>query len=136
MGRKGEVKTVSDGYALNFLIPRKLAEMGTPAAIAHAERQKSETTTESKIQADLLQKNLTALQGASLEITGKASEKGNLFSGIHAEQIAAELKKQKGIDLLPTYLVLDKPIKEVGERRIPIKVGDKTGSFTLVVKSL
>ena len=134
VGRKGEVKSVSDGHALNFLIPRKCAEMGTPAAIARAERFKNEAATEEKIQADLLQKNLSALPGIILEIEGKANEKGHLFSGIHAEQIAAELRKQKGIALLPKFIALAHPIKEVGEHEISVNVQGTAGKFTLVVK--
>src|SRR3989338_7023863 len=92
VGRKNEIKNVSDGYALNMLIPRKLAVMGTPAAIAHAERVKSEQDTERKIQEDLLFKNLSSMQGLNVEISGKANEQGHLFASIHADQIVAAVK--------------------------------------------
>lgn len=135
VGRRNEVKNVSDGYALNSLIPKKLAVAGTPATIAHAERQKLEEETERKVQEDLLFKNLSSTQGVVVEFSGKANEQGHLFASIHAESITEALKKQKGIDMLPTFLQLDKPIKEVGEHKIPVKVQGKTGSFTLVVKA-
>lgn len=134
VGRKNEVETVSDGYALNLLIPKKLAVAGTPATIAHAERLKSEGSVKRKIQEDLLLKNLATLDGVVIEMSEKANEQGHLFAGIHANAIAAALKKQKGIDLLPEFLVLHKPVKEVGERIITVKAHDRAGKFALIVK--
>lgn len=134
VGRKNDVKNVSDGYAINFLIPRKFAEMGTNTAVARAERMKSEAAVSQKIQADLLLKSLQSFDGASFEITEKANEKGHLFSGIHKETIAAQLKKQKGVNLSPEFIVLAHPIKEVGEHKIEIAAHGKTALVTLVVK--
>ena len=135
VGRKNEVKNVSDGYALNMLIPKKLVVPGTPATIAHAERLKSEEDTERKIHENLLFRNLAGVQGLTIEISGKANEQGHLFASIHPEAIITELKKQKGVNLSPEFLQLDKPIKEVGEHKISVKVQGKTGEFTLVVKA-
>lgn len=136
VGRKNEVKNVSDGYAFNFLIPRKLAEMGTPQAIAKVERTRNQQETERRIQTDLLLKNIKALEGMTLELSEKANEKGHLFSGIHKETIATELKKQKRIDILPEFVELPKPIKEAGEYKISLKAQDKIVELTLVVKPL
>ncbi len=136
LGRKNDVKNVSDGYALNQLIPKKLAVLGTPASIAHAERLKSEQDSERKIQEDLLFKNLASVEGVRVELSGKANEKGHLFASIHRETIVSELKKQKGVDILPEFLQLDKPIKEVGEHKIIFKVQGKTGGFILSVKAI
>lgn len=134
VGRKYDVKNVSDGYALNLLIPKRLAEIGTASSIGRAERMKSQNLTSQKIQEDLLLKNLASLNGVVVEISGKANDKGHLFASIHAETIVKELKAQKGIVVLPEFLVLEKPVKEIGEHEIPVKVQDKTGKFTLVVK--
>ncbi len=135
VGRKSEVKNVSDGYALNFLFPRKLAQTGTPHAIAGAERARVQAEAEQKIHADLIQKNLKSLEDVVVEMSGKASEKGHLFSGIHKEVIVAELKKQKGVDLLPEFIILPHPIKAVGEHVIPVKTQGKTASFKLLVRA-
>lgn len=136
VGKKYEVKNVADGYAVNFLIPRKLAEAGTVAMVARAEQMGKIAETEKKIQANLIEKNLDSLSGAVITIAEKANEKGHLFSGIHKEAIATELKKQKGIDVLPEFIDLAHPIKAVGENQIPVKFKDKTVSFTLIVASL
>ncbi len=133
LGRKNEVKSVSDGYALNMLIPKKLAVMGTPAAIARAERLKAEAETERKIQADLLSKNLSSLEGLSIEMAEKANEQGHLFSGIHKEKIAAELKRQKGIEVPPEFIELAHPIKETGEHAVAVQTLGRSVSFRLVV---
>ena len=69
-----------------------------------------------------------------IEIAEKANEKGHLFASIHADAIAAELKKQKRITLLSEFLVLPKPIKEIGEYAIVVTEHNVTASFTLVVK--
>ena len=136
VGRKNEVKSVSDGYALNLLIPQKRAIMGSAPAIAHAERLQAETATLRKVQEDLLFKNLSSMEGVCVEMAGKANEQGHLFASIHGETIVAELKKQKGITILPEFLELDKPIKEVGEHKITVRIKGKTGGFTLVVKPI
>jgi len=136
VGRKNEVKTVSDGYALNMLIPKKLAVPGTTATIANAERLKSLMEAERKVQEDLLYKNLSSADGLQIELCVKANEKGHLFASIHADTIAAELKKQKGVDVLPGFLQLDKPLKEVGEHKILVSAHGKTGGFTVIVKAL
>ena len=136
VGRRYEIKNVSDGYALNFLIPKKLAEIGTAQAMGRAERLRSEEGAMRRVHEDLVLKNLAAIEGASIEISGKANEKGHLFAAIHPDAIVAELKKQKGIDVLPEFLVIEKPIKEVGEHLIPVKVQDKSAKLTVVVKPL
>src|SRR3989344_29343 len=133
VGRKNEVKSVSDGYALNFLIPRKAAEVATPQAIAHALRLQSDLETQRKIQTDLLFKNLKSLEDVSITIAGKANENGHLFAGISKETIASELKKQRGIDVLPEFILLDKTVKEVGVSEVSVKVADKVGRLKLIV---
>ncbi len=133
VGRKNEVKTVADGYALNLLIPKKIAVAGTPATIAHAERLQSEQEAERKIQEDLLFKNLSSTEGVVVILSGRANEQGHLFASIHPEAVVAALKSQKGIDLNPEFLQLDAPIKEVGTHGVTVKARGKTGRFTVVV---
>ena len=132
-GRAGEVKEVSDGYAVNFLIPRRLAEAGTAAVLARIAKRASAALGEAQVQGHLLAQNLAALTGLRLEIHGKANEKGHLFASIHAKEIVLELKKQKGIDLLPEFLELPKPLKVVGEHEIRVVAGEKNAALTLFI---
>jgi len=134
VGKKYEVKNVADGHALNFLIPRGLAVAATLGALKKLEIAKTMVAVEKKVQEDLLLKNLKSLDGARIEISEKANDKGHLFAGLHKEQIIPEIKKQTGLDVLPEFLILDKPIKEIGEQIIEVKVQNKTAKFTLIVK--
>jgi large subunit ribosomal protein L9 len=136
IGQKNEIKNVSDGYAMNFLFPNKLAEPATPNKIKNLERKKQNQEIENQIYQDLLVKNMRSLNGARVEMQGKANEKGHLFKGIHIEEIAEELKKQDHIDLKPEYIQLEHPIKEVGEFDITAKIGNTKAVFKLVVNSV
>ena len=133
VGARNDIKDVSDGYALNFLIPKKFAVFGTPAAIAHAERMKAEQAKEREIQESLLLKNLSSLAGVTITLSGKASDKGHLFGGIHKEAIAEAIKKEARVDIPPESIELLKPIKEVGEHKVHIRVKDKIGVITLII---
>lgn len=135
VGKKYDVKNVADGHAQNFLIPRGLVVAGTKAAIADAECRRKTEETKKQIQADLLAKNLTSLEGVTIEMEAKANEQGHLFAAIHQEAIADELKRQKGIDVLPEFIRLEKPIKEAGEHRIEVAAGGEKKQFILRVTS-
>ena len=135
LGKKFEIKEVSDGHALNFLIPNGFAETGTEKSLKKVEVMKVKEAAELKIQEDLLKKNLKDLSGVTIEMTEKANEKGHLFAGIHKNEIIPALKAQTRLDILPEHIMLEKPIKEVGEFEIEVKVQDKIAKFKLVVKS-
>lgn len=135
-GRAGDIKNVSDGYAVNFLIPRKLVEVGTASAVARAERQQKESATAQKVQENLLAKTLTELAGMTLEIAVKANEQGHLFSGLHREEIAKELQKQKRITLPSESIELSHPFKTVGTFPVSVQSGGKEGTFTLSIVPL
>lgn len=136
VGKKHDVKNVSDGHALNFLIPHGLAVVATPALIKNVEVLKSSEATVKKVNEDLLAKNLKAIGAIKIEISEKANEKGHLFSGIHKEKISEEVKKQTGLDITPDFIALDKPLKEIGEHKITVSVSDKTTQFIVSVKAL
>lgn len=136
VGKKYEVKNVADGHALNFLIPRGLATAATAGALKKLEIAKTMVAVDKKVQEDLLLKNLKSLDGAKIEIVEKANDKGHLFAGLHKEQIIPEIKKQTGLDVLPEFLVLEKPIKQIGEQPVEIKIQDKTAKFVVVVKGV
>ena len=136
VGKKYEVKNVADGHALNFLIPRGLAESATAGALKKLETAKAVVAVEKKVQEDLLLKNLKSLDGAKIEIVEKANDKGHLFAGLHKEQIIPEIKKQTGLDVLPEFLILEKPIKQVGEQALEVKIQDQSAKFVVVVKGV
>jgi len=135
IGKRHDVKAVADGYALNLLIPQKLAEVATPGSLARVELLKKQELADRKVQEDLLAKNLKAIHDVRVETTVAANDEGHLFAGIHATEIAPLVKTSTGIDLLPEFIQLDKPIKTTGEHQIDVKVQGKSATFTLVVKA-
>ncbi len=135
VGRKYEVKDVSEGYASNFLFPRKLAESATPDAIKKVELLKSQNIAEVEIRENLAKKSLEVLKDVVVTLTKKANEKGSLFSSIHVEEISEALKGQTNIDLLPDFINLEKPIKNIGDHKIEVVVGKNKGEFTLRILS-
>lgn len=136
IGKRRDIKEVNSGYAMNFLIPRKLAEMATVNAIALLEKKKKNIEIERELQEDLLIKNLETIKGKVLYMKMKADEKGHLFSGIHKKEIAEEMKKQNHADIAEEFIILEKPIKAVGEFEILISIKNKKSSFKLVVDKI
>ncbi len=134
LGKKNDIKDVSDGYALNLLIPRRLAEAATTGVISRIEIAKKSEEAEKLIKEDLLGKNLHTIDGKTVEIEAEANEKGSLFAGIHKDEIVKAVKEEIDVDLLPDFIVLDKAIKEVGEHKIELKVHGKSAAFTLNIE--
>lgn len=135
IGRKYDVATVSDGYALNFLIPQKKAVVADSGKIKWAEEQKKTDISSKEIQANLLSKNLDAIKSAVVTFKEKVNEKGHLFAGLHQKEIAEALHAQAQVEISPDMIVLDKAIKEVGEHKIAVEAGDVKAEFTLVVEA-
>ena len=136
VGKRHDIKEVNDGYAVNFLLPRKLAEMATPKAIAELEKRMKNIAIEKEVQEDLFMKNLEEIKGKVVVIKTKADEKGHLFSGIKNKEIVEEMHKQHHANISEEFIVLEKPIKKVGEFEIPISIKDKKSSFKLVVEKI
>ena len=136
VGKRHDIKVLNSGYAINYLFPRKLAELATPKAIIELEKRKESIKIEREVQEDLLMKNLEEIKGKVLNIKAKADEKGHLFSGIHKREIVEEMKKQNHADISEEFITLEKPIKEVGEHEIPIIIKNKKSSFKLIVEKI
>lgn len=136
VGKRHDIKEVNDGYAMNFLFARKLAEVATPKAITELEKRKKNIEIEREVQTDLLMKNLEEIKDKILHIKAKADEKGHLFSGIHKKEIVEEMKKQNHADIAEEFITLEKPIKEIGEHEIPIAIKNRKSSFKLMVEKI
>ena len=136
VGKKDDIKEISDGYAQNFLFPRRLAIVATMQAVANLERQKKEIVIEREVQESLLLKNLEGIKDKVVTIEGKANEKGSLFQAIHSKEISEAMHREHHAEISPEFIDLEKPIKEVGEFVIPIKIKNKKSSFKLIVKAI
>jgi large subunit ribosomal protein L9 len=83
----------------------------------------------------LLVKNVKDLEGKTIELKAPANDKGSLFKGIHQDELVQAIKSQTELDLAPEYIILEKPIKEVGEHTVSVKVQDKTATFKVNVSA-
>ncbi|MDO8575481.1 MAG: 50S ribosomal protein L9 [bacterium] len=135
VGKKYDIKDVSDGYALNLLIPKRLATPATVGALKSLEFDKKRVEAEKKIHGDLLAKNLASIEGVVVTMTETANEKGHLFAAVHTAEIIGPLQEQTRIQINPENIVLEKPIKAVGEYKIEVKAGEKSATFTLNIKA-
>lgn len=129
MGKRYDVKNVSDGYARNFLLPRKLAMIATTQNLQDLEKRKKTAEEEKEKQKKTMEENLAKLNGKKISISAKSNEKGNLFKGITKQGISEILKEKENIEIVPEIIELEKPIKQAGEHEIKI-AGKK---FILVI---
>ena len=136
IGRKYEVKNVADGYANNFLIPRKLAEYASPEAVKKAEILKAATEAEKEIREKLTEKQVEMLKDVKIVLSKKTNDKGHLFEQVHPEEISKALKEQAKIEIASEFLMIENPIKEIGEHIVIAQVGKNRGEFKLTVENI
>jgi large subunit ribosomal protein L9 len=117
LGKKGDLQEVADGYARNFLIPKKLAVLATKAEIAKLEEQKQIEAQKAEQELLHFQEVATQLDGLELEIPAKVGEEGKLFGTVTASQIAEKLQEQ-GFKIKKEQIKLESPIKELGEYEV------------------
>lgn len=135
VGKKYDMKEISDGYALNLLIPRGLAVAATPDVVKRVELERTRDEGERKLHEELLIKNLKELDGVTINMTEKANDKGHLFAGVHKLEIIPAIQKQTRLQIDSEHIVLDKPIKEVGVHTVQVKAGNTTVKFNLDIKA-
>ena len=133
IGKRFDVKKVSDGYASNFLIPRNLAEFATPKKLRSLEEQKKRKEDETKIQHELLQKDLKKLDKKTVTLTARTNEQGHLFKGIHEEDILSVIEKELGCSFPRDTIKLSEAIKTVGEFPLEAVIGEGKARFTLTI---
>ncbi len=134
VGKKYDMKDISDGYAINLLIPKGLAIVATPDAVKRIELEKAKDEGEKKIHHELLVKNLKELDGITVTLIEKTNDKGHLFAGINKLEIVQAIQKQTRLQIAPEFIALDKPIKEAGVCSIQVKAHDITVKFNLEIK--
>lgn len=119
LGKKYEVKEVKNGHARNFLIPQGLAKTATRQALKWLETRKE--TIEKEIEEDLKKEQAVAstLDGLELNISVKVGEEGQLFESINAQKLAEKLKEM-GFEVKKSKIILEEPIKTLGE--FPVKI--------------
>ena len=136
IGKKGEVKDVNQGHAMNFLVPRKLARVVSDSEIKSIKVRHEQDKKYEEMEKDLAIKNLVSLKGKKVTLKEKANDKGHLFSKIHEEEIIKAILDQLKISLPKNSLKLKSPIKETGEISVTLELFDKKVELNLIVESL
>lgn len=137
LGKKGEVVKVSDGYARNFILPKKLGVEATKQNLYELkvqkdaeDRRKQEILTEARELAKKLEKS-------TVNLKIKAGEGGKTFGSISTKEIAAELNEQTGLGLDRKKIQLSEPIKNAGSYTVEVKLHPKvTATLKVVVEAV
>ncbi|MFU0825943.1 MAG: 50S ribosomal protein L9 [Lachnoclostridium sp.] len=122
LGKKGEIVNVSDGYARNYILPKKL---GLEANAKNLNDLKLQKAAEEKRQKELLkeaQELGKQLENKTLEVKIKTGEGGRTFGSISSKEIAGALKTQYGLDIDKKKLQLPEPLKTIGTHIVPVKL--------------
>ena len=132
--KKGELKEVSDGYARNYLLPRKLASEATADninALKLKEKAKAAQMAREKAEAEA---NAAKLGEITVTIRAKAGGAGKLFGAVTSQEISAALKEQHGIEIEKNKIVQAEPIKTFGSYQIKAKLGyEVSGTINVLV---
>lgn len=122
VGRGGAIVDVSEGYARNFLFPRKLAVEATENALKQQrEREKSQKIKEEKLLAEARER-AKQLEERLTTISAKSGEGGKLYGTVTTKEIAQALKTQIGLEVDKRKIELPEPIRSLGTFEVPIKV--------------
>ena len=135
LGKKGEIVNVNDGYARNFILPKKLGMEATAKNLNDLKLQKA---NEEKVAQELLQeaKELAAkLEAGKVEVSIKVGEGGRTFGSVSSKEIAAAVKEQMGYDIDKKKIQLKDAIKGLGEHGVPVKLHPKvTAELKVIVR--
>ena len=125
LGKKGQVVKVNDGYARNFILPKKLGVVATSKNLidlklqkAHEDKVAAEQLAAAKVLAE-------ELKNKSVELKMKVGEGGRTFGAISTKEIAAAAKEQLGYELDKKKISVDEPIKSLGVHNVKIKLHPK-----------
>lgn len=135
LGKKGQVVNVSDGYARNLLLPKKLGVEATGKNMNDLKLQKAHEDKVAQENLDAAKAFAEELKDKQVTVGIKVGEGGRTFGSISAKEIAEAAKAQLGYELYKKKLQLSAPIKELGTTMVPIKLHPKvTGELKVVVK--
>ena len=121
-GKKDQVVEASDGYARNYLIPRKLAKEATAEALNSIEKSKSADKHREAVKRAEAEEKARELKGKVIQLSVRGGDNGKLYGAITNDQIAAALKEQHGVEVDKRKLELEEPIKNAGQFFVNLKL--------------
>lgn len=136
IGRRFDQKEVADGYGRNVLIAKGLAMVATKENLNKLGAEIKKHELEFLVKKETIERGLRELNDYRLIFKGKANEEGHLFAAIHKKEIIAEVLKTKNIHLEDSWLLMVKPIKEIGEHKIEIKIEGKSAQLVVIIEKI
>ena len=133
-GKKGQMIEASDGYARNFLLPRKLAVPATAENINTMKMQEKAKKAQEAAEKAEAQAIAEKLSGLTVKVVAKGGNGGRLFGAVTSKEISDALKAQHNIDIAKTKIVQEEPIKAFGGYKLKVKLGyEITGTLNVMV---
>ena len=133
-GKKGQLIEAADGYARNYLFPRKLAVPATPDAMNTMKlKEKAKKAEDARLKAEA-EAVAERLKNAPVKVTARAGANGKLFGAVTSKEVSDALQTQHGIDLAKQKIVMDEPIKAYGSYELKAKLGyEVSGTIYVMV---
>jgi large subunit ribosomal protein L9 len=132
-GKKGQLIEVSEGYARNFLLPRKLAVLATADAMNTMKLQEKAKKAEEARQKAEAEAIAEKLKSAQVKVCARAGANGKLFGAVTSKEVSDALQSQHGIELAKQKIVLDEPIKSFGSYQLKAKLGHEVSGTIYVL---
>ncbi len=134
LGKKSEIIEASEGYARNYIIPKKIGVEATPKNMNDLKLQKANEAKVAQEQLEAAQELAKVLETKQVVVKMKAGEGGRAFGSVSSKEIVAEFKKQHGIELDKKKVVLADSLKAFGNYEVAVKLHPQvTGKFTVKV---
>jgi large subunit ribosomal protein L9 len=134
LGRRGEVVEASAGYVRNYLIPRNLAEVATPARLEEVRRQMEEAAERERRMAERAEEIAETLNKSVITIEARTGEDDRLFGSVTAANIAEAIEKARDIHIDRRKILLEEPLRVLGTYQIPVQVhGDVQATVKVIV---
>ncbi len=124
VGKKDEIINANDGYARNFLFPKKLALEATKDNLLKLQAKKDSQAHKKNLEIEEFKKQAEKINNIELTLKVKAGENGKIFGGVTAKEIAEELKKQYKMEIDKKKIVLKETIKNIGRFSVEVKFGE------------
>ena len=122
-GKKGQMIEVAEGYARNYLLPRKLAMPATADAVNTMKlREKAKKAEDARLKAEA-EAIVEKLKNSPVKVTARAGANGKLFGAVTSKEVSDALQAQYGIELAKQKIVMDEPIKAYGNYELKVKLG-------------
>lgn len=134
LGKKGDLVEVSEGYARNYILPKKIGVEATPANMNDLKLKKANDEKIAREQLEAAKELAAQLEEKIVEVKIKAGEGGKTFGSVSAKEISGALKEQYGIDVDKKKLQLPEALKNLGSNEVAVKLHPQvTGKITVKV---